>query len=54
MKHFASEEFVDGNCLCLHADPAHRLTLHIRDLSAREKAIHAQLAALNEEDGDVF
>ena len=36
------------------ADPRDRLSLHIRDLAAREKAIHAQLAALNEEGDDVF
>ena len=35
----------------LPADAQQRLTLHIRDLGAREKAIHAQLAALSEEAG---
>ncbi|KAK9914957.1 hypothetical protein WJX75_002902 [Coccomyxa subellipsoidea] len=31
-------------------DPAHKLQLQLKDLAAREKAIHAQLAALNEDD----
>ncbi|EIE19317.1 hypothetical protein COCSUDRAFT_48907 [Coccomyxa subellipsoidea C-169] len=31
-------------------DPAHQLQLQLKDLAAREKAIHAQLAALNNDD----
>jgi len=32
------------------ADPAYQLQLQLKDLAAREKAIHAQLAVLNEDD----
>ena len=45
-----------GDCdvLRLPADQQQRLALHIRDLSARERAVHAQLAALNDEGDDIF
>ena len=34
------------------ADTRELLLLHLKDLGARERAVHAQLAALNEDSGD--
>lgn len=50
-RHSAGQADTDSHAPALSADTQQRLTLHIRDLGAREKAIHAQLAALNEEAG---
>ena len=38
--------------LLLHADSRELLHLHLKDLSTRERAVHAQLAALNEQEDD--
>lgn len=35
-----------------YADTRELLLLHLKDLGARERAVHAQLAALNEDSGD--
>ena len=34
------------------ADTRELLQLHLKDLSSRERAVHAQMAALNEDSGD--
>ena len=34
------------------AESRELLQLHLKDLGSRERAVHAQLAALNEDSGD--
>lgn len=47
-----SVTLLNDECCC--AEPARYLELHIKDLAAREKAIHCQLAALSEDAADDF
>ena len=40
------------DCCNVCAESRELLQLHLKDLGSRERAVHAQLAALNEDSGD--